>query len=96
MAMAVGASLTVTYWENAAKASRDHLVAIIDPATTLTPQGSLPADSLLAAFSKMVYGQAVMLATNESYAMATVLMLIFAAVVWLAKRPKGPLKTVSH
>jgi DHA2 family multidrug resistance protein len=38
----------------------------------------------------------VMLATNEFYAMATVLMLVFAAVVWLAKRPKGPLKAVSH
>jgi hypothetical protein len=25
-----------------------------------------------------------------------VLMLVFAAVVWLAKRPKGPLKAVSH
>ena len=51
-----------------------------------------PGKSLLAMFSKMVDAQAVMLATNEFYAMATGLMLVFAAVVWLAKRPKGPLK----
>jgi DHA2 family multidrug resistance protein len=98
MAMAVGASLAVTYWENATKASRANLVAIIDPATTLTPPSSsaFPANSALAAFSRMVDGQAVMLATNDFYAMATVLILVFAGVVWLAKRPKGPLKQVSH
>ena len=44
----------------------------------------------------MVDAQAVMLATNDFYAMATILILIFAGVVWLAKRPKGPLKQVSH
>jgi DHA2 family multidrug resistance protein len=96
MTMAVGASLAVTYWENAAKASRADLVAIIDPATTLAAPSSLPASSVLALFSKMVDAQAVMLATNNFYAMATVLILVFAAVVWLAKRPKGPLKQVSH
>jgi hypothetical protein len=29
-------------------------------------------------------------------AMASVLILVFAGVVWLAKRPKGPLKQVRH
>jgi DHA2 family multidrug resistance protein len=38
----------------------------------------------------------VMLATNDFYAMAALLMLAFAGVVWLARRPKGPLKQVSH
>jgi MFS transporter, DHA2 family, multidrug resistance protein len=47
-------------------------------------------------FFKMVDSQAVMLATNDFYAMATILILIFAGVVWLAKRAKGPLKHVSH
>jgi DHA2 family multidrug resistance protein len=95
MAMAVGASLTSTYWEGAIKENRANLVSIIDPATTLTPSG-LSTDSGLAVFSKMVDAQAVMLATNDFYAMATILILIFAGVVWLAKRPKGPLKQVSH
>ena len=71
-------------------------VSIIDPATTLTAPSGLPADSGLAVFSRMVDAQAVMLATNDFYAMATILILVFAGVVWLAKRPKGPLKQVSH
>jgi DHA2 family multidrug resistance protein len=96
MAMALGASLTTTYWESAAKEARANLVSIIDPATTLAPASGLPADSRLAAFSRMVDAQAVMLATNDFYAMATILILIFAAVVWLAKRPQGPLKEVRH
>jgi DHA2 family multidrug resistance protein len=37
-----------------------------------------------------------MLATNDFYAMTTVLMLGSILVVWLIKRPKGPLKAVSH
>jgi DHA2 family multidrug resistance protein len=96
MAMAVGASLTSTYWEDATKENRANLVSIIDPATTLTTPSGLPADAGLAVFSKMVDAQAVMLATNDFYAMATILIVIFAGVVWLAKRPKGPLKQVSH
>ncbi|MBB4151531.1 DHA2 family efflux MFS transporter permease subunit [Sphingobium scionense] len=96
MAMAVGASLTSTYWENATKGNRAELVAIIDPTMTPAPLPGLQPGSGLAAFSRMVDMQAVMLATNDFYAMATILILIFAAVVWLAKRPKGPLKQVSH
>ena len=41
MAMAVGASLTSTYWEHATKESRADLVSIIDPTTVLTT----PSDS---------------------------------------------------
>jgi DHA2 family multidrug resistance protein len=96
MAMAVGASLTSTYWENATKASRANLVSIIDPTRTPSPPSGLPADAGLAAFSKTVDAQAVMLATNDFYAMATILILVFAGVIWLAKRPKGPLKQVGH
>ncbi len=96
MAMAVGASLTSTYWENATKGNRAELVAIIDPSTAPAALPGLQPGSGLAAFSRMVDMQAVMLATNDFYAMATILILVFAAVVWLAKRPKGPLKQVSH
>lgn len=96
MAMAVGASLTSTYWEHATKESRADLVSVINPTTVLTLPSGIPDESGLAMFSKMVDAQAVMLATNNFYAMATGLMLIFAAVIWLAKRPKGPMKQVSH
>ena len=96
MAMAVGASLTSTYWENAAKENRADLVAIIDPTTAFPNLPGLQDGSGLAAFSRAVEMQAVMLATNDFYAMATILILIFAGVIWLAKRPKGPLQQVSH
>jgi DHA2 family multidrug resistance protein len=96
MAMAVGASLTSTYWDHMIKASRADLVAEIDPMAGATPPPGLPPEAGPPAFSKLVDAQAVMLATNDFYAMATILILIFAGVIWLARRPKGPLKQVSH
>ena len=96
MAMAVGASLTSTYWDHMTKQSRANLVAVIDPLAGTNPPPGLPADAGGFAFSRLVDAQAVMLATNDFYAMATILMLLFAGVIWLAKRPKGPLKQVSH
>jgi len=96
MAMAVGASLTSTYWEHMTKASRAELIATIDPSVGTAPPAGLPAGAGLPAFSKLVDAQSVMLATNDFFAMATILILLFAGVIWLAKRPKGPLKQVSH
>lgn len=96
MAMAVGASLSITYWENATKASRSDLVGIIDPTVTLATLSLPSADAGLAAFSRMVDVQAAMLATNNFYALATGLVLVFAGVVWLARRPTRPLEQVSH
>ena len=96
MAMAVGASLSSTYWEHMTKASRANLVADIDPMAGATPPPGLPQEAGSAAFSKLVDAQAVMLGTNHFYALATILMLVFAGAIWLAKRPKGPLKQVSH
>jgi DHA2 family multidrug resistance protein len=96
MAMAVGASLTSTYWDYMTKSSRANLVADIDPMAGTMPPPGLPPEAGLPAFSKLVDAQSVMLATNDFYAMAAILILIFAGVIWLAKRPKGPLKQVSH
>ncbi|CAN7211847.1 DHA2 family efflux MFS transporter permease subunit [Phenylobacterium sp. LjRoot225] len=96
MAMAVGASLTSTYWDHMIKANRANLVSVIDPMVGSTPPPGLPPEAGLPAFSRLVDAQAVMLATNDFYAMATILILVFAGVIWLAKRPTGPLKQVSH
>lgn len=49
-----------------------------------------------AVLSRLVDQQSVMLATNDFYALATLLMLGCIGVVWFIKRPKGPLKTVAH
>jgi DHA2 family multidrug resistance protein len=96
LSMAIGTSLTQTYWDNATKASRADLVAVIDPAARFQPPPNLPASAALPLFSRAVDGQAAMLATNDFYAWATFLILVFAALIWLAKKPKGPLKQGAH
>jgi DHA2 family multidrug resistance protein len=100
MSMAVGATLTQTYWEHMAKFTRAELVNGIRPSVlpALVLKGvstGVPPEKSAAMFSRMVEGQAVMLATNDFYALATLLMLGTLAMVWLIKRPKGPLKKVT-
>src|SRR3546814_17694485 len=90
MCMATGASLTSTYWESATKENRENLVSIIDPPTTLSPMPGLSPESGLAAFSRAVDAQGVLLTTNDFYAIATVLILIFAGVILLPQLPQGP------
>jgi DHA2 family multidrug resistance protein len=101
LSMAIGSSLTQTYWEHAAKLNRAELTAIIDPVAAReiaanAMRAGIPSGSAPAFFSRMVDGQAVMLATNDFYAWTTVLMVASIGVVWLIKRPKGPLHTVAH
>lgn len=101
MSMAIGASVTQTYWEHMMKNSRAELVSVIDPTTMqdlASAAGSLGlgADRSPLLFSGLVDGQAVMLATNDFYAAATLLMLALIALAWVIRRPKGPLKAVAH
>jgi MFS transporter, DHA2 family, multidrug resistance protein len=101
LCMALGSSLTQTYWEHMAKFNRAELVAAIDPAARMAfastaSQAGVPRASTATLLSRMVDGQAVMLATNNFYALATALMIASIAVVWFVKRPKGPLKAIAH
>ncbi|WP_166363412.1 DHA2 family efflux MFS transporter permease subunit [Pseudomonas akapageensis] len=101
LSMAFGSSLTQTYWEHMAKANRAELVASISPGAeqeivSAAVHAGLSTDSAVTFFSRAVDGQAVMLATNDFYAWAAVLMTLSIGVVWLAKRPKGPLKPSEH
>jgi DHA2 family multidrug resistance protein len=100
MSMAVGASLTQTYWEHIAKSDRAELVGLIDPVgQQLTIQNAqhsgFSSASASALFSNMVENQAVMLATNDFYATATLLILLPIGVIWLVNPPRGPLKRVT-
>ena len=80
MCMAVGSSLTQTYWEHMTKFNRAELVTAINPdvpgivSNTLGAAG-IPTDTSAALFSRMIDSQAIMLATNDFYQSATVLML---------------------
>jgi MFS transporter, DHA2 family, multidrug resistance protein len=101
MSMAVGASLTQTYWEHMAQVDRAELVAVTDT-TRLRASLDLIGGAVhgaaepAALLSRIVDQQSVMLATNDFYALATLLMVSCIGAVWLIKRPKGPLKTVAH
>jgi DHA2 family multidrug resistance protein len=100
LCMAVGSSLTQTYWEHMTKFNRAELVAAIDPLAPMNVSSQLiragvPPHSAVPMFSRLVDGQAIMLATNDFYQLATLLMLGSIAVIWLIKRPKGPLKKVT-
>lgn len=90
LSMAIGASLTETYWDDATRSARNHLVNAIGSFGHVQIPANLPL------FSKLVDGQAVMLATNDFYADATILILIFAALIWFVKPPKGPLQQAAH
>jgi hypothetical protein len=68
--------------------------------------GIRPADFLLASADPAIRAalrlrargtnQALMLATNDFYAWAAVLMVASIAVVWLINRPTSPVKAVAH
>jgi len=100
MCMAVGSSLTQTCWEHMTKFNRAELVTAINPdvpgivSNTLGAAG-IPTDTSAALFSRMIDSQAIMLATNDFYQSATVLMLGSIGIIWLIKKPKGPLQKMS-
>jgi DHA2 family multidrug resistance protein len=101
MSMAVGATLTQTYWEHMGKFTRTELVNAIAPGAPTdiamkAADAGIPPERTAALFSHMVDGQSVMLATNDFYALATLLMIGSAALIWFVKKPKGPLKTIAH
>ena len=100
LCMAVGSSLTQTYWEHMTKFNREELVTAIDPQASMQVSSQLehlgvPSQSAVAMFSQIVDSQAVMLATNDFYQSATIMMLASIGVIWFIKRPKGPLKQVT-
>jgi DHA2 family multidrug resistance protein len=101
MSMAIGATLTQTYWEHMSKFTRTELVNAIAPGAPTdiamkAMDAGIPPERTAALFSRLVDGQSVMLATNDFYALATVLMIGSAALIWFVKKPKGPLKKIAH
>jgi DHA2 family multidrug resistance protein len=101
MSMAIGATLTQTYVEHMGKFSRAELVNAISPnmqavLAQRVAEAGIPSERGASLFSRLVDGQANMLATNDFYAMATWLMLAAIGLIWFIEKPKGPLKTVTH
>jgi DHA2 family multidrug resistance protein len=101
LCMAVGSSLTQTYWEHMAKFNRAELVTALNPdapaiVASQAAQAGVPFQGATVLLSRMLDGQSFMLATNDFYALATVLMVASIAVIWFIKRPKGALKVIAH
>ncbi|RXJ86761.1 DHA2 family efflux MFS transporter permease subunit [Arcobacter sp. CECT 8985] len=84
MAMAIGSSTSQTYWEHMQKVNRVELInaqsyiSSIDKIKDLNP--SLSTQGAYAYFSNLIQKQAVMLATNDFYAIGAVLILLFAGL----------------
>jgi DHA2 family multidrug resistance protein len=87
-AVAVSTSAFVTFWQDASVVNRAGMVDRIVGATSVDQitQTGLPPDKALHALDAMVQGQSVMLATNQSYLIFSVLAVGASFLIWLAPR----------
>jgi MFS transporter, DHA2 family, multidrug resistance protein len=89
---AFGAAITNTYWDNQITQHRVDLVGQVATGApqfehwreTLSTQG-FSAEQSLQLVDRTVQGQAVMLATNQYFALATVVLLSVVAIIWTAR-----------
>lgn len=92
LATAFSTAIITALWQNAMTAKRDALVGSMDTRSAyvqMISHGATP-ESARATLDGIVQGQAVQLATNYTFLLIGVTMLIAAAAVWLAPRPKRP------
>lgn len=95
IAMAVGSSLSQTYWEHMAKENRVELINMTnynEKIHILQENDSLhiSSDSVLSFISNTIETQAIMLATNDFYILATILILLIGCLSWFLE----PLNTI--
>jgi len=93
MSMAVGSSLSQTYWEHMTKVNRAHLVGegVYNQKITELSHNNLlnmPAQAIPSYLSHLVDVQAAMLATNDFFYLATGLLVLFTFLIWFTKSPK--------
>ena len=92
---AFGTSIATSAWEDTAARNHDTLSnSLQDTGGTLARIGGLgfsPAQALQQ-LEMMVQSQAVMLATNRIFWVIAGSMLIAAASIWFAPKPKGPVR----
>ncbi len=95
---AFGTSIATSVWEDSTARAHASLAGEInDPSGVLTKIGASgfsPAQALQQ-LEGMVQSQAVMLATNRIFFCIAVVMLAAAASIWLAPKPKGPVRAVA-
>jgi len=95
---AFGTSIATTAWDDAAARNHDTLSnQLNNPGATLsqlTSMGFSPAQALQQ-LEGLVQSQAVMLATNRIFWMIAAVMFVAAASIWMAPKPRGPVKAVA-
>jgi DHA2 family multidrug resistance protein len=88
---AFATSIMTTAWENTSSAKRSDLAGLLNqPQAALdamTARGFTP-DQALRQLESLVQGQAVMLSTNQMFAVTAVVFAIAATSIWFAPRPK--------
>ncbi|MGB8602662.1 MAG: DHA2 family efflux MFS transporter permease subunit [Rhizomicrobium sp.] len=90
LATAFSTAIVSAIWQDAMKFKRDSLVGSMDTRGALnhfTAQGA-PIEQVRSTLDGLVQGQAVQLATNYTYLLIGITLLIAAGAVWLAPRPR--------
>jgi DHA2 family multidrug resistance protein len=90
---AFGTSIATTVWEDGAARAHANLAGEINnPSSVLSQIGALGLNpgQALQQLEGLVQSQAVMLATNRIFISIAGVMLIAAASIWFAPKPRGP------
>ena len=96
LAGAVGTSIATTMWVNQEQASRANLAGRLHPdaATTDLLMGrGMGAEQSRGLLERLVDQQAVAIATTHLFEIATLLLLLSAAIVWIVPRPRKAVDT---
>lgn len=90
LAGAIGVSIATTYWADKGEANHnvlaDSLNAPEQATAALQAQGLSP-DSALASLNALVDQQSLVTATNHLFAVAALIFVLSASLIWLAPRP---------
>lgn len=95
-AAAFGTSISTTMWDNRAALHHaqlvEHINAYDGPARqaidTLSAQG-MPREQIMALLDRQATAQAYMMSANDFFSLATLLLVLLAAGIWLAKPQRG-------
>jgi DHA2 family multidrug resistance protein len=81
---AFAVSVMTTAWDNGSSYNRAELAGLIHPENAPTAS--------MGVLDNLVQQQAVMLSTNWTFLVVTMLFAVAAAFIWLAPKPKGPVQ----
>jgi len=90
IATAFATSVSLTYWGDTQRVARNEIVSALEPSaagSAIAGLGFSPA-SVLQILSNMVEGEATTLSVLHVFWTTSAILLIAAALIWLAPRPK--------